>query len=235
MFRGRGVRRQAACVCVCSICSLIGHTPSLATLTHARKKKEKKSTPLWHISKILWKTLMGLDVGRGAYIQMMLSCPMLIDNTNAKLWAQGETNVSRTYCCKLIICLGCLRLKLISGPCESLIHQQSIQSPVLNFHWVVKAVHLYGAYKPGHLDLYSVVAVVGEWRMGKGGHSLLPWSQWKINEPQQNSREAERLLGLIHSPELKRLWRRKAERGWGCVYVFVGLGGGRGGRQNGIR
>lgn len=50
-------------------------------------------------------------------------------------------------------------------------------------------------------------------------HSLLPWSQWKINEPQQNSREAERLLGLIHSPQLKRLGRRE---GLGvCVYVFV--------------
>lgn len=45
-------------------------------------------------------------------------------------------------------------------------------------HCVVKAVHLYGPYKPGHLALYSVVAVVGEWKVGGvGGHSLLPWSQ----------------------------------------------------------
>lgn len=60
---------------------------------------------------------------------------------------------------------------------------RSIQSPVLNFHWVVKAVHLYGPRKPGHLDLYSAVAVVGEWKVSEGregrggGHSLLPWSQ----------------------------------------------------------
>lgn len=34
-----------------------------------------------------------------------------------------------------------------------------------NFHWEVKAVYLYGPYKPGHLDLYSVVTVVGEWEV----------------------------------------------------------------------
>lgn len=51
---------------------------------------------------------MGLDVGGGGtYIHKMLRYPMLIDNTNAKLWAQGKTNVSRTYCCRLIICPGC--------------------------------------------------------------------------------------------------------------------------------
>lgn len=89
-----------ACVCVCSVCSLVGHTPSLVTLTHARKKEKK--APLWHISKRLWKTLMGLDVGRGGggvcvggYMHKIHSCPVLIDNTNAKLQAQGKTNVSR--------------------------------------------------------------------------------------------------------------------------------------------
>ncbi len=52
-------------------------------------------------------------------------------------------------------------LKLISGSCRSVKQQQSIQSPVLNFHRVVKAVHLYGPYKLDHPDLYSAVAVVG--------------------------------------------------------------------------
>lgn len=40
-------------------------------------------------------------------------------------------------------------------------HQQLIQSPALNFHCVVKAVYLYGWYKHGHLDLYSIMAVMG--------------------------------------------------------------------------
>lgn len=60
-------------------------------------------------------------------------------------------------------------------------HQQPIQSPVLNFHWVVKAVYLHGQYKHGHLDLYSIKAVLGEWEecvwKRGGGHSLLPRSQ----------------------------------------------------------
>lgn len=31
----------------------------------------------------------------GGYMHKILSCPVLIDNTNAKLRAQGKTNVSR--------------------------------------------------------------------------------------------------------------------------------------------
>lgn len=32
----------------------------------------------------------------------------------------------------------------------------------------VKAAHLYGLYKPGHLAIYSAVAVVGEWKVERG-------------------------------------------------------------------
>lgn len=53
-----------ACVCVCSVCSLVGHTPSLVTLTHARKKEREKSSTVAHFQKTL-KNINGTRCWQG--------------------------------------------------------------------------------------------------------------------------------------------------------------------------